>query len=32
MAEKLDYVDREILKLLQKDAKTGTKSIAEQLG
>ena len=32
MMEKLDYVDREILKILQKDAKTGAKSIAEQLG
>jgi len=32
MMEKLDYIDREILKILQKDAKTGAKSIAEQLG
>ncbi|WP_321828232.1 Lrp/AsnC family transcriptional regulator [Maribacter dokdonensis] len=30
--EKLDFIDREILKILQKDAKTGTKAIAEQLG
>ncbi len=32
MVEKLDDIDREILKILQKDAKTVAKSIAEQLG
>ena len=32
MMEKLDYIDREILKILQKDAKIGAKSIAEKLG
>lgn len=32
MVEKLDFIDREILKILQKDAKTGAKTIAEQLG
>ncbi len=32
MTEKLDDIDREILKILQKDAKTVAKSIAEQLG
>ena len=32
MMEKLDDIDREILKILQKDAKTVAKSIAEQLG
>ncbi|WP_282178379.1 Lrp/AsnC family transcriptional regulator [Maribacter stanieri] len=31
MVEKLDFIDREILKILQKDAKTGAKTIAEQL-
>ena len=30
--EKLDFIDREILKILQKDAKIGAKAIAEQLG
>lgn len=32
MIEKLDFIDREILKILQKDAKIGAKAIAEQLG
>ncbi len=32
MTEKLDDIDRAILKILQKDAKTVAKSIAEQLG
>ncbi len=32
MTDKLDSIDREILKILQKDAKTGAKSIAEELG
>ena len=32
MTDKLDYIDREILKILQKDAKTVAKSIAEELG
>jgi len=32
MLEKLDQIDREILKILEKDAKTVAKSIAEQLG
>jgi Lrp/AsnC family leucine-responsive transcriptional regulator len=32
MVDKLDYIDREILKILQKDAKTVAKAIAEQLG
>lgn len=31
MIEKLDHIDREILKILEKDAKTVAKSIAEQL-
>lgn len=30
--DKLDYIDREILKILQKDSKTVAKSIAEELG
>ena len=30
--ENLDFIDREILKILQKDAKIGVKAIAEQLG
>lgn len=32
MTEKLDNIDREILKILQKDAKTVAKSIAQELG
>ncbi|WP_396636900.1 Lrp/AsnC family transcriptional regulator [Maribacter sp. R77961] len=32
MVEKLDAIDRGILKILEKDAKTVAKSIAEQLG
>jgi len=32
MIEKLDAIDRNILKILEKDAKTVAKSIAEQLG
>ncbi|PIB30488.1 AsnC family transcriptional regulator [Maribacter sp. 4U21] len=32
MLEKLDAIDRGILKILEKDAKTVAKSIAEQLG
>ncbi len=32
MAENLDGIDREILKILETDAKTGAKSIAERLG
>lgn len=32
MLEKLDAVDRSILKILEKDAKTVAKTIAEQLG
>lgn len=32
MADTLDQIDREILKILQTDAKTVAKSIAEQLG
>lgn len=32
MAVKLDEIDRSILKILQKDAKTVAKSIAEELG
>ncbi|TLP74388.1 Lrp/AsnC family transcriptional regulator [Maribacter sp. ACAM166] len=32
MADKLDHIDREILKILQKDAKTVAKSIAQELG
>jgi len=32
MLEKLDKIDRGILKILEKDAKTVAKSIAEQLG
>ena len=32
LMEKLDFIDREILKILQKDAKIGAKAIAEQLG
>lgn len=32
MMEKLDHIDRAILKILEKDAKTVAKSIAEQLG
>lgn len=32
MLEKLDTIDRGILKILEKDAKTVAKSIAEQLG
>ena len=32
MPDQLDKVDREILKILEKDAKTGAKTIAERLG
>ena len=32
MIDKLDNIDREILKILQKDAKTVAKSIAQELG
>ncbi|MEH6511621.1 Lrp/AsnC family transcriptional regulator [Maribacter arcticus] len=32
MTDKLDNIDREILKILQKDAKTVAKSIAQELG
>lgn len=32
MEVKLDYIDREILKILEEDAKTGAKNIAERLG
>ncbi|WP_431129095.1 Lrp/AsnC family transcriptional regulator [Flagellimonas flava] len=32
MQERLDAIDREILKILEKDAKTIAKTIAEQLG